>query len=70
MATVIAFEELVAARRRLRAQQVHAACVALLEASCASLRHELPRYDLSERQLWAERLRRMEELLEYARQWS
>ncbi len=69
MATVIAFEQLVAARRRVRAQQLHAQCVALLEASHRYLRAELAACEPEEREWWARRLRRVEELLEYAQQW-
>ncbi len=70
MATVIAFEQLVAARRRMRARDVHAQCVALLEASCNFIRGEVVRRDPAEQELWLERLRRVESLLQYARQWS
>lgn len=69
MATIIAFEELVAARRRVRAREVHLRCIALLEESLSFAQERLAQSHPAERSLWIVRARRLEELLQYARQW-
>lgn len=69
MATIITFEELVAARRRVRAREIHLRCVELLEESLAFAQQRLAQSGVPERSLWVARVRRLEELVQYARQW-
>ena len=63
---VIAFADIVLLRRRRRAQQVHARCLEVLAASVEAARGELVAAPMAERGVWVGRLRKLEELVEYA----
>ena len=66
MGEVIAFEELARMRRRRVALAVHARCRLILAASVAAARDELVTAPARERLVRLARLRKLEELQEYA----
>jgi hypothetical protein len=63
---VIAFADIVFLRRRRRTRQAHARCLEILAASVESARAELEDAPAAERWVWMRRLRKLEELAEYA----
>jgi hypothetical protein len=63
---VIAFAELVRMRRQRVARAVHARCRVLIAASVDAARSELPRAPMTERAVRVARLRKLEQLEEYA----
>ena len=63
---VIAFEELVRMRRRRVALAVHARCRLILADSVAAARDDLVTAPVGERRVRLARLRKLEELEEYA----
>jgi hypothetical protein len=63
---VIAFADIVLLRRRRRVRQVHARCLELLATSVEVARGELAGAPIAERGVWVGRLRKLEELAEYA----
>ena len=63
---VIAFAELVRMRRQRVARAVHAGCRALIAASIAAAREDLPHAPARERPVRIARLRKLEQLEQYA----
>ena len=66
MGEVIAFAEIVRMRRRRVARAVHARCRMLIAASVVAVRAELAGAPAPERPLRLARLRKLEQLHEYA----
>ncbi|HJQ83217.1 MAG TPA: hypothetical protein VKA21_04015 [Candidatus Binatia bacterium] len=66
MGEVIAFAELVRMRRQRVAQAVHGRCRMLIAASVAAARSELATAPASERFVRVRRLRKLEQLEQYA----
>lgn len=66
MGEVIAFADIVLARRRRTVRQLHTRCTAILADAVATARGELERAPAVERRVRVRRLRKLEELVEYA----
>lgn len=66
MGEVIAFAELVRVRRQRVARAVHARCKVLIAVSVSVARDELARAPAGERAVRLARLRKLEELEDYA----
>ena len=66
MGELIAFEELVRARRQRAARAVHARCCALLGETVTAMRDALVSAPATEQPVRFTRLRKMEELAAYA----
>jgi hypothetical protein len=63
---VIAFADIVQARRRRTVRELHVRCTAILAEAVATARAELERAPAVERWVRVRRLRKLEELVEYA----
>jgi hypothetical protein len=66
MAEIIAFADIVAARRRAYSQACTQACIDLIEVNLRLALEHFVAADLAERPLRARRIRVLSELLEYA----
>jgi hypothetical protein len=63
---LIAFADIVQARRRRTVRQLHAQCSAILAGAVVAAGAELAHAPLTDRWVWVRRLRKLEELAEYA----